>query len=534
MQPGQLPKREVKDIYLEDGAYEAILRGATKAFKTVSMTYGPAGRNVMLGLPFGDPTVTRDGVTVMKRIILRKKEEDDAAQVLKQASEKTNRSAGDGTTATVVLAYHLLAGGHRLIAAGDNGMAVKKQIAADSLRVIEFLKKHSEAGKDRIKEVATVSAGDSGIGALIADTLAEVGTEGGVSIREQNYPTLNVEKVNGYYFDRGFFALNQQVEYAKPWIFVTQKQLVNNDDIIPILGAVIDSTNKNLVIIGDVRNNSDALNTLILNVLQGKLNAVVVPPPAFNDDAKLYMEDISLYVGSLFLASGQSTDEAVTTVQTPDGRIVFQPKKEYFGTADRVQVSQDRATIFGGAGDAEAITDRAAQIRDNIEKETSSHRKDQLEQRYARLTGKVAIVNVGSSTPAEMEELRYRVEDAIEATKSAMEEGVLPGGGTMYVRAAHDLELSPLFRQALLATFNTLMENAGESGQYRSEQIAHSKPGWGFNLRDMSDKPVNLKEAGIFDATRAITQTVENAVSAAGTLLTLGAIIEPVEQEKDK
>ena len=501
------PKKEFKKISFDTEAQAKILSGAEKIYNTVSTTYGPAGSNAILGMPFGDPTVTRDGVTVAKRVVLPDSAEDDAAQIIRQASEKTNKTAGDGTTATVVLAYHLLKHGAKLVAAGHNRMVLKKQMVEDSRKVIDFLNKQSTKGDEYLREVANVSAGDPAIGNLISDTIKDVGTDGGISIREQNYPTLDVEKVNGYFFDKGFFALNQMVEYAKPLIFVTQKQMASDP-----------KGNKNLVIIGDVRMNSEAMNTLILNVVQGKLNAVVIPPPAFGDEAALFMDDIATYVGS----------------------TVFSPAQDYktitedlFGSAERVQVTQDRAIIFKGIGSADAISERAAIIRKQANEEKESHRKDQLEQRYSKLTGKIAIVNVGGSTLAEMEELRYRVEDSIEATKSAAADGVLPGGGTMFVHAMK-LDISPLFKDALKDTFGKLMENAGESPDYRREQVNHAKLGHGFNLREITDEPINLKESGIWDATRAIVQTVENAVSAAATLLTVGVIVDPIPEETPK
>lgn len=520
MQPGQIPKKEVKDIMIGAEARDKIINGVLKGYEVVSTTYGPSGMNVILGLPFGDPTVTRDGVTVAKRVVLKDQAEDDAWQIIRQASEKTNRSVGDGTTSTVAFASHLVINGMRLIAAGENGMLLRKQIIEDSQKVIEFLKSKSKKATDELLlNVATVSAGDPAIGALIADTVKDVGTQGGISIREQSYPTIDVEKVNGYYFDKGFFALNQQVEYAKPLIFVTQKQIASNNDIIPLLARVIDekNPNKNLVIIGDVRGNSDAMNTLILNVVQGKLNAVVIPPPAYGDESIHFLDDIATYVGSKPFMAGDDINQLTD---------------EHFGSAERVQVNQDRAIMFKGAGTTEMITDRAAVIKGNIDKETSAHRKDQLEQRYSKLTGKIAIVNVGGSTQAEMEELRYRVEDAIEATKSAAVDGVLPGGGNMLVRAM-DLPISQLFKDSLRDTFYKLMSNAAESGEYRLKQISSSKFGHGFNLREMTNEPIDLMAAGIFDATQSQTQTIENAVSAAGTLLTGGAIVDPAKEDQD-
>lgn len=512
------PKREIKNILLIDEARDKLKEGARKMAEVVGSTYGPAGNNVILGMPYGDATLTRDGVTVAKRVILADKAEDDGAQILRQASERTNKTAGDGTTATVVLAYNLFNRGNRLIAAGDNGMLLKKQIVEDSRKVIDFLNTESIPAEGHLLEVATVSSGDPAIGKLVSETLKDIGNAGGISIREQNYPTIDVEKVNGYYFDKGFFALNQQVEYLNPLIFVSHKQLSNNQDILALLDKVIKGDNKNLVIMAEVRPNSDAMNTIILNVIKEKLNAVVIPPPAFGDEGLLFMEDIALYVGSKLFSAGD------------DPKALSQ---EFFGTAERVQVNQDRAIIFRGGGDSDAISTRAAQIKDNIDKETDSHRKDGLEQRFAKLTGKIAIVNVGGSTQTEMEELRYRVEDAIEATKSAMADGVLPGGATMLVRATN-LDISQLFKDALEDSFRKLMENAAERADYRLEQVQRSDPGFGFNLRDMTEEPIDLAKAGIWDATRAIVQTVENAASAAGSLLTVGAIVDPIEQdEKD-
>lgn len=521
-----LPKREIKDIYISTEASDKILRGVNLADSVVGTSYGPLGENVIIGMPFGDPSQTRDGVTIIKRLVAKDKAEDDAVSILRQASEKTNRSAGDGTTATVVLGAALYRNGHSLKAAGESGMTLKRRIAEDSKVVIDFLKKNAvSVTDDHLLSVATVSAGDPAIGKLVAKTLIEVGGSGGITIREQNYPTIDVEDVKGYYFDRGFFALNQPIEFAKPVIFVSQKQMASNQDIIPLLSRVINGDNKNLVIVGDVRMNSDAMNTLLLNVTQGKLNAVVIPPPAYNEESLLFMQDIGLYVGAKPFLIGDDIKQAVTD-------------DKYFGTAERVQVTQDKAIIFGSKADTEennvrldAIEERANEIKEQITNAKQSYHKDQLEQRFSKLNGKIAIVNVGGSTPTEMEELRYRVEDAIEATRSAMADGVLPGGGTMLVRAS-ELNISDLFKKSLLDAFRRLMNNADQPADYRIEQIKHAKEGFGFNLRDITDEPIDLREAGVFDAARAVIQTVENATSAAGSLLTTGAIIDPVERDE--
>jgi chaperonin GroEL len=521
-----IPPREIKKLKYGAEARATVLAGVEKLYEGVSSTYGPAANNVLQGMVYGDPVLTRDGVTVAKRIILEDRAEDDAAKVMRQASEKTNKTAGDGTTATIVLGYHLLKAANQRVVAGENPMKLKAQMVTDSRKVIEYIKTHSMSAKKHLLAVATVSSGDKNIGALVADTLEDIGLEGGITIREQSYPTVDVEKINGYYFSKGFFALNQQVEWEKPHVLVSSKPLVTAMDILPIIQYVNQNPQPRLVIIGEVR--GDALQLLLTNSAtaadqQGRpipFEAVVIPPSAYGDEAKLIMEDIGIYTGA-----------SVFTEAIKD----FDPS--FLGTAGRVQVNQDRAIIFNGGGDAEKISERAAEIKVNIEKETDAYVKDNLEQRYSKLVGKIAIVNVGASTPTEMEELKFRVEDAIEATKSAMADGVVPGGATMLARASgfgpHGIvglsDISDMFKVALRETFKKLYDNAGESPDYRLKQVQASKLGFGFNLREMTEEPIDLKAAGIWDATRAVTQTIENATSAAGALLTVGALVTPLD-----
>lgn len=515
----ELPKREIRDLYFGDEVRAITASGNKKLLNSVGSTYGPSGYDVSLGMPFGDPVSTRDGVTVARRIVLADPAENQAIAPLRQASESTNRTAGDATSLTVVLAANLFDGGNRLISAGENGMPIRTLIREDARKISEFLESKSESSKGHLKDVATVSSGDPAVGALIANMVEEVGPTGGITVREKNYPTLDVEKINGYYFDKGFFALSQPVELAKPQIFVSQKQIAANSDITPILARVINSQNKNLVIIGDVRMNSDALNTILLNVGQQKLNAVIIPPPAFNDEGLPFMQDIALYVGARLFLPGE------------DIRVISDEKgDEYFGTAERVQVTQDKAIIFAGNGDKKKVSARAVELQQQIKAETGAHRKDSLEQRYSKLTGKIAIVNVGGSTQTEMEELRYRVEDAIEATRGAMAEGVLPGGNTMLIKAL-DLDISPIFKEAIKQTFRLLMNNANEPADYRLEQVKRAKIGFGFNLRNMTDEPIDLRKEGIFDATRSIRAAVTNAASGAGSQLTKGVLAVMRDEE---
>jgi chaperonin GroEL len=529
MQPTSsgLPPREIKKLQFGLEARQTVLNGVEKGYQAVSSTYGASGQNVLQGMPFGDPVLTRDGVTVAKRVVLEDRAENDAWSVIRQASEKTNKTAGDGTTATVVLARNLYVAAHQRVVAGENPMRLKAQMVADSRKVIDFIKSKSVDAKKHLLEVATVSSGDKNIGALVSDTIADIGLDGGITIREQSYPTVDVEKINGYYFNKGFFALNNQIEWEKPHILVTQKPLTAAADILPLIKFINQQADKKLVIIGDVR--GDALNLLMANTMaQADQNGnpvpfegIVIPPPAYNDEAKLYMEDIAIYTGA------KVYNEAETN---------FTP--EHFGTAERIQVNQDRAIIFKGGGDGDTITSRAAEIKSNIDKEVDAHVKDALEQRYSKLVGKIAIVNVGASTPTEMEELKFRVEDAIEATKSAMADGVVPGGATVLAHAGASgangvvglTDVSDLFKTALKETFKKLYDNAGESPDYRLKQIQAAKFGYGFNLREMTEEPVDLAKAGIWDATRAVIQTIENATSAAGALLTVGALVTPLDE----
>lgn len=519
-----IPARDIKGLRFGDEVRQGTLEGARKMAEAVGSTYGPGGWNVLIKAPFGFPVVTRDGVTVAKRIAgtnmgFADQLETAAAEIIYQASDQTNKNAGDGTTATVVLAYNLLSAAQQRLAAvegryrGQEAWRIKRELEASSRAVVAYLKGQSKESKGHLLEVATVSAGDKGIGQLVSDTLEDIGSSGGITIREQAYPTLEVERVGGYYFGKGCFYLNHQVEYDQPHILVSQKRLNSNTDILPILNFVNQSNNKKLIIIGDV--SGDALATVIQNTVNGVVESIVVPPPMYGEEARLFYEDIATYAGSTVL----------TDADTPNSI-----NEHYFGGAAKVQANSERAIIFGGHG-GEAIATRAAELKSQIDKEPNAHRKSQLEGRYTKLVGKIAIVNVGGSTPSEMEELRYRVEDAIEAVKSAMTDGVLPGGATMLVRAAStdkdssDGMISPLFAAALESTFKRLFDNAGEPADYRLKQVQQSKLGYGFNLREMTEEPLDLAGAGIWDATKAVTQTVENATSAAVAILRIGTFV---------
>lgn len=527
MQPSNvIPPREIKDILYGDEARATVLAGVEKGYNTVASTYGASALNVLQGMIYGDPVLTRDGVTVAKRVVLPNRAEDDAWKVMRQASEKTNKTAGDGTTGTVVLGYHLLKAANKRVVAGDNPMKLKAQMVADSRKVIDWVNSQSVKADKHLVEVATVSAGDANIGALIADTLKDVGVTGGITIHEQSYPTIDVEKINGYYFAKGFFALSQEVEWKNVHVLASQKPLTTQQEIMPIIKYVNAHKSPQIVIIGEIR--GDALQALVVNSSTATdangnvipFEGIVIPPAVYGDEGKHYMDDIAIYTGGKVLTPG----------------VEFTP--DMLGSAGSVKADQKQAIIFDGAGGTEAITSRASEIKQQVDKETDPHVKNSLESRYSKLVGKIAIVNVGASTPTEMEELRFRVEDAIEATKSAMQDGIVPGGGTMLARAGSFgpkgivglSDISQLYKDALIATFKKLYENAGEDASYRYKQVITSKHGYGFNLRNMTEEPVDLAKEGIWDATRAVVQIVENATSAAGALLTVGALVTPRDE----
>ena len=496
------PKREIKKVVKGLEARQSILAGAEQMYDAVSSVYGVGGNNAMLSMPYGfDPVVTRDGVTVAKRVSstnagLKDRVENDGARLLYQASEKTNKTAGDGTTATVVLAWHLLNAAHQLVVAGENAMRLKKTIDEDSRKVIEFVKSKSIKATDKqLLDVAIVSSGDENVGKLIAGTLKDVGLEGGITVQEQGYPTLDVEKINGYYFEKGCEYVSQQVEWKTPKILVSHKRMATAQDIVPIIHYISKLDDPRIVIVGDV--SGEALGTLINNtVAQVDANgrpypfeALVIPPPEYNEEGRKYLEDIATYVGcKVFLDSYKPEDIDAT----------------FFGTAEMVKISSKQAILLKGAGDHEKITDRAAEIKQQIDDEKGANMKQRLEKRYSKLVGKIAIINVGSAINAEMEELRARVDDAIEAVKSAMVDGVVPGGATVLARAT-ELDISPLFKKALIATFKDLYENAAEPSDYRFKQILKSPFGHGFNLRKMTEEPIDLSKQGIWDATRSTT-----------------------------
>lgn len=534
------PKDRIKEVTFDDEAHLKLGQGVEIMRKAVGRTYGPGGRPVLVGKKYVHPVLTRDGVTVARDIAgygnkLPDPVAREAAKLMYQASEKTNKTAGDGTTVTVIELAALYEGGRKRIAAGEDAMVIKRALDRDRDLVLDFIQSQSvKCDKDKLDQVATISCGDVALGHLISDLVYDVGADGTITISYQNAPNVQVEKVTGYLFDQGCKFLATEVELEKPWVFVTQKRMSTKTDIVPILEASAHA-GKQFVIIGDVA--GAAMDTLIWAVNNQKADGVVIPPPAFGADGQDYFEDIAIYVGAKVFLEGDDF-----SVLMPDPNT-GQFNSDYYGAIRRVRLNRDKAILFGDNKTGNEITDRITKIKKQLTGEVSPSLKEQLEQRYAKLAGKVSIIKVGAATDVEREELFFRVEDAVEACKSALSSGIVAGGATTLLFASSLRKeqgknqvsvLESFVKEALQQPFRLLMANAGEDGGYRLNQVLNNGYGKGFNLRDMTDGPIDLFDAGVVDATKVITQAVKNAFSVAGSLLTIGAIITEVEDEVEK
>lgn len=521
----QEPKDRIKDIKFDQEAHIGLAKGVEKMRSAVGSTYGPGGRNVLIQKKYVHPILTRDGVTVARDIAgygnkLRDPLEAEAAKLVYQASEKTNKTAGDGTTATVVLLAELYKAGYKRIVAGEDPMKIKKMLDTNRDIILQFVKSQSiKCTEEMLKQVAYISSGDKELGAMIADLVWDVGSDGAITISYHNAPHVEVEKVTGYLFDQGFKNLAMELELESPVVFVTQKRMATKTDMIPIL-ELMAQNNKQFIIVGDVA--GAAMETLIWAIQNQKADGLVVPPPAFGSDGHDYFEDIATYTGSHLFLEGDDFSNVTL---------------DHFGTIRRARVTREKAILFGDNLTGDDISNRIKQIQDQLKKtDVSPGLKEQLEQRYAKLAGKISIIKVGASTDVEREELFFRVEDAVEACKSALSSGVVAGGATTLlfassIRKTKGEILEQFVKEALQEPFRLLMSNAGEDGGFRLNQVLNAGYGQGFNLRDMNEEPVDLIEAGIVDATKVILQIVKNAFSVAGALLTTGTVIteEPDE-----
>lgn len=531
-----------KKVFYDDDARRRILGGAQVLYDAVKTTMGPKGRNVLISKSFGGVTVTHDGVTVAKGVEIADVDDETlgykvGAELIKQAANKMNDVAGDGTTTVTVLTYHILNEANKLIAAGHNPMELRKGLEAAAQDVIKKLGSMSEdvkSKKSRVAEVATISAGDSEIGNLIADIIDKVGKDGVVTVEEGQGLKLESEVVEGFTMDRGFVSAymvtdttRMEAVYDKPAILITDKKISSVQEFLPILEKLAQSGKKDLVIIAeDVE--GEALGTLILNKLKGVFNTVAIKAPSFGDKRTDRLEDIAILTGGQVISEEQ-------------GMSFEDVELDMLGSARKVIVTKDETTIIEGAGKVAAVKARINQINAQIKDSTSEYDREDRERRRASLEGKVAVIKVGGATETEIEEKKFRVDDAVAATKAALEEGIVAGGGVTLVNLAEGIKVSghgsdaagaTLLQNALEKPFRILMENAGVNPDEWLPQVKKAKPGQGVNVNS-PDKLVDLKANGVVDPVRVTREAIQNAVSIAGTSMTMGALVVDVPEKED-
>jgi chaperonin GroEL len=514
-----------KEITFENVAQSKLKKGIDKLANAVKVTLGPKGRNVVIQKSFGAPQITKDGVTVAKEIELEDPIENMGAQMLKQVASKTADIAGDGTTTATVLAQAIVTDGLKNLTAGANPMDLKRGIDKAVKAVVTHLKEQAEIVKDdfnKIRQVGSVSANnDETIGDMIADAMQRVSVEGVITVEEAKGTETYVEEVSGMQFDRGYLspyfvtdAETMKVEYEAPLILITDKKISNLQDILPILEKVVSTGRPLLIIAEDVE--SQALGTLVVNRLRGSLKVVAVKAPGFGDRRKAMLEDIAILTGGTVMSEEQGYKLENTSLDD-------------LGEAEKVVIDKDNTTIVSGAGMEDDIKARVNQIKAQIETTTSNYDKEKLQERLAKLSGGVAILYVGAATEMEMKEKKDRVNDALSATRAAVEEGIVTGGGVALVRAAAALRNLKganedetigieLVKKALESPLRNIAENAGMEGSVILRKVMDGKGSYGYNAR--TDRYEDLKAAGVIDPAKVTRIALENAASIAGMILT--------------
>ena len=527
-------------VFYDEDARRRVLEGARILYEAVKTTMGPKGRNVIIDKAYGNPTVTHDGVTVAKGVEIEDKDDETlgykvGAELIKQAANKMNDVAGDGTTTVTVLTYHILNEANKLIAAGHNPMLLRKGLesaAHDVITKLEGMSEDIKANKKRVAEVATISAGDAEIGNLIADVIEKVGKDGVVTVEEGQSLELEQEVVEGFTMDRGFISpfmatdtTRMEAVIDKPAIVITDKKISSAQEFLPVLEQLAQSGKKDVLIIAeDVE--GEVLGVLILNKLKGVLNAVAVKAPAFGDRRKETLEDIAVLTGGRVISEDRG--DSFETVDMA-----------YIGSARKVIVTKDGTTIIEGAGKSSDLKARLAQITTQGAAASSDYERDNFNERRAALQGKVAVIKVGGATETEIEEKKFRVDDAVAATKAALEEGIVPGGGVTLVNLASNMKFSgtdsaaagaQLLQNALEQPFRILLGNAGLNPDEWLPQVK-AKKGQGVDVNNAS-KLVDLKSVGVVDPKRVTREAIQNAVSIAGTAMTMGALVAEVPKDE--
>jgi len=519
-----------KEIVFDVNAREKLKKGVDSLANAVKATLGPKGRNVVIDKKFGAPQVTKDGVTVAKEIELKDAVENMGAQMVKEVASKTNDTAGDGTTTATVLAQGIINNGLKNVAAGANPMDIKRGIDKAVTTVVAELKKLSKevgSDNDKIKQVASISANnDESIGSLIAEAMKVVGKDGVITVEEAKGTETEVKTVEGMQFDRGYlspyFVTNAEkmiTELETPYILIHDKKISNMKDLLPILEPVAQTGKPLLIIAEDV--DGEALATLVVNKIRGSLKIAAVKAPGFGDRRKAMLEDIAILTGGTVISEERGFKMENTTI-------------DMLGTCEKVEIDKDNTTIVNGAGTKDDIVGRTNQIKAQIETTTSDYDKEKLQERLAKLAGGVAVLYVGAATEVEMKEKKDRVDDALAATRAAVEEGIIPGGGVAYIRAAEALDENSganedentgikIVKRAIEDPLRTIIENAGGEGAVIVQKVKEGKDDFGYNAR--TDKYESLLKSGVIDPTKVSRSALENAASIASMLLTTECVV---------
>ena len=516
-----------KEIKFSEDARNEMLRGVDKLADTVKTTMGPKGRNVVLEQSYGNPTITNDGVTIAKSIELENHFENMGAKLVSEVASKTNDIAGDGTTTATVLTQAIVNAGMKNVTAGANPVGIRRGIDKATRAAVEALKKmsHDVKTKDDIAQIASISADNKEVGKLIADAMEMVGNDGVITLEDSRGVDTSVDVVEGMSFDRGYMSQymvtdndKMEADLDNPYILITDKKISNIQDILPLLQSVVQEGRALLIIADDIT--GEALPTLVLNKIRGTFNVVAVKAPGFGDRRKAQLQDIAVLTGGTVISDDLGMNLKDATV-------------EQLGQANKVTVTKDSTTIVDGAGAKEAIAERVDQIKQAISKATSDFDKEKLQERLAKLSGGVAVVRVGAATETEMKEKKYRIEDALNATRAAVQEGFVPGGGTALVNvlpALDEVEATGdeatgvnIVKDALEAPVRQIAENAGVEGSVIVNQLKSEKPGIGYNAAD--GKFEDMVKAGIVDPTKVTRSALQNAASVSALLLTTEAVV---------
>ena len=524
-----------KEIKYGVEARKALESGVNQLADTVRVTLGPKGRNVVLDKAYGAPLITNDGVTIAKEIELEDAFENMGAQLVKEVATKTNDVAGDGTTTATVLAQAMINEGMKNIAAGANSIVIRKGMKKACEVAVESIAKMSEPinGKEHIARVAAISAGDDEVGKLVADAMEKVTNDGVITIEESKTMLTELDLVEGMQFDRGYVSAYMCTDMEKmeanldnPYILITDKKIANIQDILPILEEIVKTGSKLLIIAEDVE--GEALTTLIVNKLRGTFNVVAVKAPGYGDRRKEMLKDIAVLTGATVISEEVGLDLKETTLDA-------------LGRAKSVKVSKENTIIVDGLGEKKDIDNRVAQIKAQLAESTSDFDKEKFQERLAKLSGGVAVIRVGAATETEMKEAKLRMEDALNATKAAVEEGIISGGGSAYIHASKDVEKlieslegdektgAKILLKALEAPLFRISENAGLEGSVIVSKVKEAKVGVGFDA--YKEEYVDMIKAGILDPAKVTRSALQNATSVASTLLTTESVVANIKED---